>query len=108
MGFKARATGEDMFIGKKCIIRSRDSGVHFGTVVSYSGREVILKDSRRLWYWGAAKGHTLSAVANYGLRDGSKLPAAVELLLVSDMCEILPVTEVAAESIENYPEHLPK
>ena len=54
-------------IGKKCIIRTYASGVHFGTVVSVHGRSVELKDARRLWRWDVAPhGVSLSEVANHG------------------------------------------
>lgn len=37
-------------IGKKAIIRCRDAGVHYGIVEQVEGKNVILANSRRLWY----------------------------------------------------------
>ena len=41
-------------IGKKVIIRGDRSGVEFGTLVAQNGREVTLKNARRIWYWSGA------------------------------------------------------
>ena len=94
-------------IGKYVIVRSRDSGVHAGTLVSRSGRTVVLIGSRRLWYWVAAKEHTLSAVSLHGLGDGSKISSAVETIEILDACEIIQATVTAQASIEGYTSHDP-
>ncbi len=38
-------------IGKKVIIRGDRSGVEFGELVEQNGREITLKNARRLWFW---------------------------------------------------------
>lgn len=38
-------------IGKKVIIRGDRSGVEYGTLVAYKGREVTLHNARRIWFW---------------------------------------------------------
>ena len=38
----------------KVIVRGDRSGLFFGELVSRKGREVKLKDCRRLWYWEGA------------------------------------------------------
>lgn len=51
---------------EKCpyvITRSYYAGVHAGYMVHKKGEEVILKDCRRLWKWGA---FTLSELAENG------------------------------------------
>lgn len=42
-------------IGKKCIIRTYASGVHFGTLTAQDGRQVELQNARRLWRWDVAR-----------------------------------------------------
>ena len=54
------------FIGKDVIIRSYASGVHFGKLTYYSGKEAILENSRRIWSWEGA--FTLSAVSQEGVK----------------------------------------
>lgn len=95
-------------IGQFVIVRSRDSGVHAGTLVSVHDRTVRLTGSRRLWYWKAAKGHTLSGVALHGLaKSGSKIAGEVAEICILDACEILPTTPVAGQSILGEPEYDP-
>lgn len=103
----AAASPAAHLMGHYVIIRSRDSGVHAGTLMYHAGREVRLADSRRLWFWKAAKGHTLSAVANYGLGGGSKIAAPVSEIVILDACEIIPTTADAALSIKGAAEHDP-
>ncbi len=89
---------DNPMIGEKVIVRCRDAGVHFGTLVSYSGREVLLKDSRRMWYWKAAEGHTLNACAINGIKD-SKISGTVENISLLEACEIIKCTDDGAKSI---------
>ena len=97
---------EKQMIGDFVIVRCRDAGVHAGTLVSYEGREVVMKDSRRLWYWVAGgKSHSLSGVAEYGLADGSKIPPPVKNLVLPEACEIIATTTAAEKSIKEYPIH---
>ena len=93
-------------IGEFCIIRCRDAGVHAGVLVSYEGKEVVLKDSRRLWYWKAKTGHTLSACAIHGVATDSKIAGLIEKeIILTDACEILPCSHDSKESILNAKEH---
>lgn len=88
----------------KVIVRCRDAGVHFGTYVSHSGREVHLTDSRRMWRWFAAKGISLSECATAGIdAKKSKIAAPVGRIVLLDACEIIPCTAEAAASIEDAP-----
>ena len=95
-------------IGAFVIVRSRDSGVHAGTLVSLEGRIALLHKSRRLWYWKAAKGHTLSGVALYGLdAEDSKVAGELSEIAILDVCEIIPTTAAAGHSILGAPEYDP-
>jgi len=95
---------DNPMIGEKVIVRCRDAGVHFGTLVSYSGREVLLKESRRMWYWKAKTGHTLNACAINGIVD-SKISGSVETITLLDACEIIKCTDEAAKSIGEHHVH---
>jgi len=98
----------DQLLGQFVIVRSRDSGVHAGTLVSIQDRTVRLTGSRRLWYWRAAKGHTLSGVALHGLNaEGSKIAGELGEIVVLDACEIIPTTAAAGQSILGAPEYDP-
>lgn len=98
----------DHLIGKHVIIRATGAGVHAGILAAHEGQTVRLTQSRRLWRWSAAKGHTLSGVALHGLRDGAdkgwtKIAATVADQVILDACEIIATTDEAQASIEGWP-----
>ena len=91
------------FVGKYVIARCYSAGVHAGTVVSVDGETVILKDSRRLWSWKAADGVALSGVAQNGVvKDGSKIDTINPEIYLTGMCELIPCSAKAQESINDY------
>lgn len=92
-------------IGEYVIVRCRDAGVHAGYLVDYENRNVVLRDSRRLWYWVCAeKQHSLSGVASVGIvPEKSKIPATVSTLILSDACEIIAASEKCRTSIQGAP-----
>jgi hypothetical protein len=87
-------------IGKKVIIRTYSAGVHYGTLAVRDGKEVVLNDSRRIWYWSGAA--SLSQLAVEGTRNpGScKFCVPVASILLTEAIEIIPVTDCSAASIE--------
>jgi hypothetical protein len=92
-------------IGKKVIVRTYAAGVHFGELSEKEGKEVILKNARRLWYWKTTNsGISLSEVANAGLHKDSKTCAAVDSIWL-EAVEIIPCTKEAIENIEGQNDH---
>jgi hypothetical protein len=87
-------------VGRESVIRTYASGVHFGTLVAHTGRQVELANARRLWKWCAIDGISLSEVAKNGI-DTSKswVCTPVESITILDALEIIPTTDAAAESI---------
>jgi hypothetical protein len=90
-------------IGKQVIVRTCSAGVHFGTLKSRDGKEVVLADARRIWYWEGA--FTLSAVANSGVNKKSKLSVTVDEILLTEAIEIIHCTEAAAANLAALPAH---
>jgi hypothetical protein len=87
-------------VGKYVIVRCRDAGVHAGVLAGNEGREVVLTESRRLWYWKpAGKKKFLSGVAVAGLSEASKVGAALPRLHLTETCEIIACTSGAEQSI---------
>lgn len=85
--------------GEKVLVRTYSAGVHYGELVDHEGKEVVLKNTRRLWYWRGA--FTLSEIALKGLnQDASKLSVAVPKIYLSEVIEIIPVSDAAAKCIE--------
>ena len=90
-------------IGKKVIVRTHSAGVHFGTLAAKDGKEVVLKNARRIWYWEGA--FTLSAVAVSGVGRGSKLSVLTQEILLTEAIEIIPCSEAATENLQGLKAH---
>jgi len=96
---------ENQMVGKYVIVRCRDAGVHSGTLEAHNGRECVLTDSRRLWYWKpAAAKKFLSGVAVAGLDKASKLGATVERIHLTEDCEIIQCSVAAEKSLREFPD----
>ena len=92
-------------VGKYVIVRCRDAGVHAGVLESYSGRECLLNEARRLWYWKPAGGQAfLSGVATHGLDPASKVGNPIRIHLTEN-CELIECTAVAEASIRGARSH---
>lgn len=70
------------------IARCREAGVHAGRLVSRKGREVVLENSRRIWFWKGAA--SLSEIAVYG----AKYPAECRIGVVVPRTELLEACEI--------------
>jgi len=91
---------DSYWIGKKVIVRTYSAGVHYGKIRLKSGSEVILEDSRRLWYWKTTnKGISLSEIANAGVNKESKVCQCVSLIWL-DAIELIVCQPEAINSIE--------
>lgn len=86
-------------VGKVVLARCYTAGVHCGEVVSVDGENVMLKNSIRLWSWKAKDGIALSGVAQNGITDGCKLDTVNPLLYLTGVCELIPMSHSAQESI---------
>lgn len=89
--------------GKYVIVRTYSAGVFAGTLESRNGREVVMTDARRLWYWEGAA--SLSELAQRGTSqpDKCKFPVPVSRVELLEAIEILDVTPEARASIEGVP-----
>ena len=90
-------------IGKDVIVRTYSAGVHFGTLAARDGKEVTLTNARRIWYWEGA--FTLSAIAQNGVKDTSKLSVEVPEILLTEAIEIIPCSEASAANLRALEAH---
>ena len=92
---------EDELKGKYCIIRTYSAGVHAGYLESRNGKEVVLRDARRLWRWAGA--FTLSEISIDGVSkpEECKFSAAVDKILLTEAIEIIPCTKKAENCIKD-------
>lgn len=87
--------------GRKVIVRTDRAGVFFGDLETKAGREILLKNAIRLWYWSnIAKGLALSDSAIHGLSGESKVCEPVDLIWL-EAIEIIPCTDEAIKRIES-------
>lgn len=97
------APGLNSMIGQRVIVRTYSAGNFFGVLEEKSGDEVYLTNARRMWYWKAKQGISLSACALYGVdTEKSKIVEPVARIWVQAI-EIIPCTETAAASLEGAP-----
>jgi hypothetical protein len=85
------------------IVRSYSAGVFFAEVESRNGKEGVLTNSRRLWYWSGAASLSQLAMTGTSKPSECKFPIAVERMELTEIIEILDVTDEAAKSIDSVP-----
>lgn len=90
-------------IGKVCMVRTYSAGVFLGEVVSKDGKEVHLKNARRMWYWDGAASLSQLATDGTSKPKSCKFPAAVPDVLLTEAIEIIPASEAAIASIAAVP-----
>lgn len=84
------------------IVRTYSSGVFAGEIESRKGKEVKMKNARRIWYWEGAASLSQLAIDGTSKPDLCKFPVPVSVLL-TEVIEILDVTDKARKSIEAVP-----
>ncbi|MDE2024897.1 MAG: hypothetical protein KGJ07_00210 [Patescibacteria group bacterium] len=82
------------------IVRTYSAGVFAGYIESRNGREVVMKNARRLWQWAGAA--SLSQLAMEGTKspENCKFPCEVQRIELLEVIEILDCTEKAEKSIK--------
>jgi hypothetical protein len=89
--------------GNYVIVRTQSAGVFAGTLRSRNGREVVLTEARRLWYWAGAASLSQLAVDGVKKPNQCKFPIAVPRVELLEAIEILDVSAQAKASIEAVP-----
>lgn len=86
------------------ICRTYSAGVFAGYLQSRKGKEVVMTDARRLWYWAGAASLSQLAVSGTSRPESCKFPCQVPRVLLTEVIEILYVTDAGKQSIEGVPE----
>lgn len=90
-------------IGKYCMVRTYSAGVFAGTLKERNGKEVLLTNARRIWYWDGAASLSQLAQSGTSKPDKCKFPEPVDEVLLTEAIEIIPVTDKAKSTIESVP-----
>jgi hypothetical protein len=85
------------------IVRTYSAGVFAGYIESREGKEVVIREARRLWYWEGAASLSQLAQSGTSKPQGCKFPEPVGRITVLEAIEILDCTEAAQQSIESVP-----
>ena len=95
---------EEKTEGKKYqIVRTYSAGVFAGYVESRNGREVVMRDARRIWYWDGAASLSQLAIDGPQKPENCKFPQAVDRIELLEAIEILDVTDKAKSAIGAVP-----
>ncbi|NBU34686.1 hypothetical protein EB077_13435 [bacterium] len=95
---------KDETLTEYSIIRTYSAGVHFGVVAKREGREITLKNARRIWYWDGAA--SLSQMALEGVKkpENCKFSVSLPEILLLEGIEVIPCTEAATKSLLAVPD----
>ena len=94
---------DEKIIGKYCMVRTYSAGVFAGTVVERCEKEVFLTGARRIWYWAGAASLSQLAVKGTSKPGECKFPEEVPEILLTEVIEIIPITDMARKSITEVP-----
>ena len=81
------------------IVRTYSAGVFYGYLEKREGKEVTLRNARRMWKWFGA---SLSECAQSGTpsQQNCKFPEAVDKIVLTEAIEILSLSAKAKESLD--------
>ena len=85
------------------MVRTYSAGVFLGLLAERDGKEVVLKNARRMWYWDGAASLSQLATEGTSKPKNCKFPAPVDEILLTEAIEIIPATEAAIASIAAVP-----
>lgn len=81
---------DDRFV----LVRTYSAGVHCGILESRNGKEVTLKDARRVWRWRGA--NTLNELSVTGADDAwTRISDPVASILLTECIELIDCTPEA-------------
>jgi hypothetical protein len=81
------------------IVRTYSAGVFYGVVESENGKEVVMRNARRVWYWDGAASLSQLAVDGTSKPDKCNFPVAVDRIKLTEAIEIIDMTEKALNSL---------
>jgi len=90
-------------VGKICMVRTYSAGVFYGLLEKKVGKEGLVRNARRVWYWRGAA--SLSQLATEGTKNPSecKFPCAVDSVELSEIIETIPMSDKAIASLNGVP-----
>ena len=96
-------TIEDEMKRPLVMIRTFSAGVHYGYLAKKEGKEVLLKNARRIWSWTGAM--CLSDLSQSGTISPKtcKIAQEVSEITLTEAIEVIPITEKALNTFNSAP-----
>ena len=82
-----------------CMVRSYSAGVFAGYVEKRDGKEVTLRNARRIWSWDGAASLSQLATDGTSKPENCKFPCEVDKVILTEAIEIISISEKAKKSI---------
>lgn len=82
------------------MVRTYSAGVFYGEIVRRDGKEVEMKNARRVWSWAGAASLSQLATEGTSAPEKCKLPCPVESLILTEVVEIIACTSEALKSLD--------
>lgn len=86
-----------------CMVRTYSAGVFAGYIKERNGKEATLVNARRIWYWDGAASLSQLATDGTSKPGNCKFPCEVSSVTLTEVIEIIPITEKAKQSIAEVP-----
>lgn len=83
-----------------CMVRTYSAGVFAGYIEKREGKEATLRNARRIWYWDGAASLSQLATDGTSKPKSCKFPCPVDSVTLTEVIEIIQITEKAKKSIE--------
>ena len=80
------------------LVRTYSAGVHVGELVAHKGREVVLKNARRIWNWQGA--NTLHEVSQKGVAKESRISEPVPTITLTEAIELILCSPEASANLK--------
>jgi hypothetical protein len=90
-------------INTHVIIRTRSAGVFAGLLSKFENNTATLTDARRLWFWAGAASLSQLSVDGVSRPKQCKFPVVVPSVILPEVIEVLPLSDVAKASIDKVP-----
>ena len=81
------------------MVRTQSAGVFAGYLKERNGMEGTLLKARRIFYWDGAASLSQLAIDGTSKPQNCKFPCEVESVILTQIIEIIPISDKAKESI---------
>lgn len=96
---KTSAKTSAKMVGSYVVVRTYSAGVHVGVLERRAGRDVTLRDARRIWRWHGA--NTLHEISLHGIDSNSKVSETVARIELTEAIEVIPCTPDAEKNLRS-------